>query len=306
MNLITLLRRTKLHANIPINLILERFHEKPKVLSFTETINYIIESECSVSRFSDGEMGIIDQNHSPGFQKLDKKMAEQLKAALKNTNQEDLLICVPYVFDSSNLNFRTDESKKWWIKYLLFNRNQWYQKLDFSYTYGAANFTRLYMADREKDSKKMNNYFNSIKSIWDSKNLLIIEGDGTKMGVGNDLFRNSGKIKRIIAPSKNAFSKYDLIINAAIDFLKDNEDYLCLLALGPTASIMSQDICRHGFRAIDIGHIDTEYEWFTRNYSDKEAIPGKYVNESNNGQLYFEIKNSDYEKQILSRVGDSF
>lgn len=306
MNLITLLRRAKLYANMPINIFLERFHEKPRVLSFSETINYIVENECSVSRFGDGELGIIDQNHSPGFQKLDKKMSDQLKVALKNTNQRDLLICIPYVFDPNNLIFRTDESRKWWSKYLLLNRNQWYQKLDFSYTYGAASFTRLYMADREKDSEKMKNYFNSIKSIWENKNLLIIEGEGTRMGVGNDLFRNSGQVKRIIAPSKDAFSKYDLIFNSAIDFLKDNEDYMCLLALGPTASIMSQDICRYGFRAIDIGHIDTEYEWFLRNYSNKEAIPGKFVNESNNGQLYFDIKDSAYEKQILCRVGDSF
>ncbi len=32
--------------------------------------------------------------------------------------------------------------------------------------------------------------------------------------------------------------------------------------LGPTAKLLSYDLTKRGYQAIDLGHIDSEYEWF--------------------------------------------
>ena len=37
---------------------------------------------------------------------------------------------------------------------------------------------------------------------------------------------------------------------------------LILLMLGPTAKVLGFQLSREGYQAIDIGHIDSEYEWY--------------------------------------------
>ncbi len=54
--------------------------------------------------------------------------------------------------------------------------------------------------------------------------------------------------------------------------------------------------------ALDIGHIDIEYEWFLRNASDKEVVEGKYVNEVYGGELVGECLNEEYLRQIIEVI----
>ena len=43
---------------------------------------------------------------------------------------------------------------------------------------------------------------------------VFVEGDKTRMGVGNDLFDNAKSIQRILCPSESAFDNYDAILEA--------------------------------------------------------------------------------------------
>ena len=56
------------------------------------------------------------------------------------------------------------------------------------------------------------------------------------------------------------------------------------MALGPTATILAKDICdlngdKIEYQALDLGHIDIEYEWFLMRAKKRKAVKGKYVNE---------------------------
>ena len=78
---------------------------------------------------------------------------------------------------------------------------------------------------------------------------------------------------------------------------------LILLALGQTATVLAYDLAKEGFWAIDIGHVDVEYEWFLRGAKDKIKIAGKYVQEANDKEEDMsEIVDSNYLKQIVCRV----
>jgi hypothetical protein len=92
---------------------------------------------------------------------------------------------------------------------------------------------------------------------------LIVEGEKTKLGIGNDLFSNAAKLRRIIVPAEHCFDVYDDIINA-VKLCYDNDD-LILIAAGPTATVLAYDLSTEGYWAIDIGHIDIEYSWYTDN-----------------------------------------
>lgn len=54
-----------------------------------------------------------------------------------------------------------------------------------------------------------------------------------------------------------------------------NKAKLVLIALGHTATVLAYDLAEVGYQAIDIGHIDIEYEWFLM------RAPKKYLSRIN-------------------------
>ena len=150
------------------------------------------------------------------------------------------------------------------------------------------------------DNSGVIEYIKKLKRIWEQKDILIIEGQYSRLGIGNDLFNNTKSIKRIICPSKNAFNVYDKILDEA---LKIDKKILILIALGPTATILSYDLYKAGYHVIDIGHVDIEYEWFLRKAKSKIKIDRKFVNEVKEGRTeIMEIKDKHYFNQIIAKV----
>jgi len=136
--------------------------------------------------------------------------------------------------------------------------------------------------------------------VRNNKDIVIIEGEQSRLGIGNDLFDNSRSIQRIICPSENAFELYDEIFNEA---LKIDKNKLILIALGPTATVLAYDLYKYGYQAIDIGHVDIEYEWYLRNATNKIKIENKYVNEAHNGNInIIDITDEKYSKQIIVTI----
>ena len=145
----------------------------------------------------------------------------------------------------------------------------------------------------------MKDYIIKFKTIWDKRNILIIEGEKTRMGIGNDLFNNSKSIKRIICPVVNAFSAYEKILKY-IRLLKPNKEDLILISLGPTATALVYDLLYLGNQIIDFGHFDINYEYYLRNATKKIKIPYKYVNEVPGGSKNItSIIDNNYYKQII-------
>ena len=62
------------------------------------------------------------------------------------------------------------------------------------------------------------------------------------------------------------------------------------------------DLFKKGYRVIDIGHIDLEYEWFLNKSSKKEKIKNKFVNEVNDNGDLTEINDEKYQKQIIKEI----
>lgn len=49
--------------------------------------------------------------------------------------------------------------------------------------------------------------------IWNKRDILLVEGKQAFIGVRNDLLVGTNSIRRIIAPSQNAFFVYDKILS---------------------------------------------------------------------------------------------
>ena len=77
-----------------------------------------------------------------------------------------------------------------------------------------------------------------------------------------------------------------------------------ILALGPTATAMAFELSEMGYQALDLGHIDIEYEWFLLGTDHKVPIQHKHVNECDSlGEADDSKLNEEYKKQIIQRIG---
>lgn len=135
-----------------------------------------------------------------------------------------------------------------------------------------------------------------LKQIWRNKDILIVEGVTSRSGVGNDLFDGANSIKRIICPSHNAYARIEEIQEAVLQYV---ENRLILCMLGPTAKILSYNLFKKGYRVLDIGHIDSEYEWMKMGADTKVKFNHKHTAEHNFDQDIEFIEDETYNDQIL-------
>lgn len=264
-----------------------------KICNPIETVNYIIVNRVSVSRFGDGEFDIIN-NKDTYFEKKNELLSKRLIEVL-NSDLDNHIVCIPYYL--ANVDELTLKAKIFWRTYCYRKEKILFNLLNTNRKYFDASFTRFYI---DKNNKQIEKYIILLKKIWENKNLYIIEGEYSCLGVGNDLFNNAKSIHRILAPSNNAFSKYDKIYQTAITTIPKNSQIL--IALGMTATILAYDLAKNGYWAIDVGHIDVEYCWYKMNAKKKCPVPGKSVNESNKKIPDITCQDKSYLESIIAKI----
>lgn len=275
------------------NITISKFVAPPVVYTTDETLNEIINGQYSISRFGDGEFALMN-GQSLLFQTYSPELRKRLREIIKS-RQEGHIVCIPNVFN--NVDWCIEKSKKYWLKYLNLNRSKIYKMLDMKKVYYDTQVTRLYID--HKDKSKTEERFIKIRRLWNNKEIIIVEGEQSRLGIGNDLFDNANSIERILCPAINAFSKYDEIL---YEVKKYDKSKLILIALGPTATVLSFDLSNCGYQALDIGHIDIEYEWFLQKAQEKAPVKNKYIGEIQGGTNVSAIVDGKYESQIVSKI----
>lgn len=268
----------------------------PKIKTVSETMYELINSEKSMCRFGDGEFACISGNLRAQFTtRYYTGLADRLKEVLASNN-DDIMIAIADNY--GDLSSYSCQSRREIRSYMTQDiRKQHEALLDINREYYNAYITRPSMFCNN-DSKLLEKYMESFKLLWKGKKAVIIEGSNTGFGALNDLLDTCSDIRRVIAPSKDAFEKYNDIINAV---LKEDENSLYLIALGPVATVLAYDLAKRGRRAIDIGHLDIEYEWMKRG-EYRTAIPYKYVNEVVGGTEPEAIDDALYKEQIVIKI----
>ena len=279
------------------------FRRSLDILTSEETIDKIIEQRCSVCRFGDGELDMItslsigyDESRKSNFQKFEPALAERLQEVLRIGYNLDLnvLVCIPYVWKNSRA---LRPKPRFFVQRSFVNNHKKIRdEVTADKTYGDSYFSRFYMDFKNRDKA---DYIKRIQKLWDARNVCIVEGDQSRLGVGNDLFNNAAKIERVLCPAVNAYGKYNEILE---EVCKLSKDKLILLALGQTATILAFDLAKRGYQAVDIGHIDVEYEWFLMGAQEKVALPNKFVNEVDSGRCFTRETDTKYNEEIICKI----
>ena len=76
--------------------------------------------------------------------------------------------------------------------------------------------------------------------------------------------------------------------------------------LGPTAKVLVYDLVQEGYRALDIGHIDSEYEWFQMGVSHKVKLSHKHTAEHNFDQDIEFRDDQAYDSQIVANLAQEW
>lgn len=256
----------------------------PDIMTVEETIDEIVNHQKSICRFGDGEIGIIYNVQRWKFQGCNLELSERLREVILS-NDENIMIGINDFY--GDLSHRREEDRDPIRGYIVPEvRRQHYAVLQKNRKYANARMSRNWTMEMALNQKR----------IWEGRDCVFIEGDKTRMGVGNDLFDNAASIQRILCPSENAYDRYQDILGETLKLPKDK---LLLIALGPTASVLAYDLAKTGYQAIDLGHADLSYEWLKKNDGKKTAVTNKYNNEYPNGDIVEDIVDEEYEKQII-------
>lgn len=245
-----------------------------QVHSIDETIDTLLQTEKSMVRFGDGEIVMI-KGVDLMLQKASAEIADGLKEILAY-RYDDLIVTIPGIFDG--LADHHPASRKFWRDHLLFCRKTYETYCNPNRVYGTTFVSRCYYF--AKDRTPCDEWFAKIRKIWENRDVVIVEGSRTHNGVGNDLLDTARSIERIICPPSDAYSAIPAILEACTGYGKDR---MFLLSAGVAAKFLAVELFERGYRVLDIGNLDMEYEWYVRRASgkcklEKHAIEGEEAN----------------------------
>ncbi len=277
--------------------ILQFINQKPleeiHVLPILESLDYIQKYNSSVVRFGEGEIDLI-MGHSIPYQPYHKDLAHSLQAILQTPSNPHLLVCLPDVFQERERY--NSNARNFWEGHLNKYR-QFYEKECQYEWYGSAFLSRPYIDLEDKSQSK--DYFEAIKLLWKERNILLVEGVTSRSGMGNDLFTHAKSVSRIVCLSRNAFASYEKIMK---EIVNQAQGKLILLMLGPTAKLLAADLAKRGYQAIDLGHIDSEYEWYQMKALSKVKLSHKHTAEFNYDENIRETVDKEYFSQVVAWV----
>lgn len=235
-------------------------HNHIRVYTIDETIDVLLNTEKSMVRFGDGEIVMIK-----GVDLMLQKASPEIGQGLANIlayPYDDLIVTIPGIFDTLSDHRRA--SRQFWKDHLLFCRKTYEKYCNPNRVYYSTFVSRCYYFGQ--DRSRCDRWFAKIRKIWENRDIVIVEGTKTHNGVGNDLFDSARSIERIVCPPSDAYGALPAILEQCLRY---NRDRLFLLSVGVAAKFLALELFQKGYRALDIGNMDMEYEWYIRQVTDK-------------------------------------
>lgn len=268
----------------------------PNIRKGTELLKKIIAERGSMCRFGDGEFEMIRDKKRPWFQKPNHLLGKRLKEIFITEND---FINIAISQNFCGLDQYKEEVANEIRNYMYGDTRKYILGLvNMDRVYYDAYVTRPYIIYKEK--KNADKIFPLFKKVWENRDVVIVEGKYSRIGVGNDLFFGASSVRRIICPFKNAWDVYGKIIRKVKKSVS-NDNLICI-SLGPCATVLAFDLAKEGYQALDIGQLDNEYEWYLRGAKDRIEIPGKMVAEILKEQKLELNDEIDYVSQIMEII----
>lgn len=266
----------------------------PRMGSTEEAVDKIVNQGCSLVRYGDGEFEIMAGKERSVFQSYSPELAGRLSEVIASQN-EKLLIAIANNY--GNLDVYTEDSADGIRLYMNDEVRKFHMSvLEKDRVYYDAYMFKSYFPykNREDTGKRVM----LVKRIWEQRDVVIVEGDKTRAGYGNDLFANARSLRRILCPTSNVFDKYEKVLDAVS---KVEKNCLMLIVLGAVSNLLVYDLMQKGYQAIDIGQIDMDYEWYRVGAEKRVPIPDRYVSQLPPAEISA-VNDKEYLDQVIERI----
>lgn len=239
----------------------EEFLERcPIVKDFDETVDMLLDSNRSISRFGDGELFVAFNGMSLPFQSTNENLVYNLRGILKNpTDRCAVALPHPYFYKTDNLRGMCEKYiNEFFMKNL--KSGNMLDGICYNVDYYDTNFGIFYHHyDLSKDECLRR--FDKIKRIFANRKILLVTGDRGIENYNYNIFNDANtEVEVLYTQSKNAFMKYSSVRKEVIE---KHDGRLVIAICGPCATVLSYDLSNnYGIRCLDMGHFAKEYNFF--------------------------------------------
>ena len=224
---------------------------KEKRLSALETVNWIKENNCSLSRFGDGEMKLLTED-GVYFQKADKKLTYELRRIC--SEKHNTLVCMPHCAIEDGF------WHKFWVKY-------WFRCKFFidQPVYGDS-----FVSRPEGFYQFGDELVNAWMDIWKDKNVCIVTGDKSQLDCEHFMLSNIKNKEIIHTKNTNSYDDIDLLTEQCLEKKDIN---IFLIASGSVGTVLSARLADNNRMALDIGHLTNSYDVVYQGKESPEQLP---------------------------------
>ena len=125
-------------------------------------------------------------------------------------------------------------------------------------TYIDTALTQVYQTYQEYDFET---YYARMQKLLKDRDVTVVCGEGVLDRLEYQALGVCHSLEYIQAPSMNAYSKYDAILQKVLD--TDKSRLVCVI-LGPTAKVLTYDLAKAGYQAWDMGHYFKDYDAYRK------------------------------------------
>lgn len=254
--------RNKYISKKDFKILFSYINEFPKVLSTSETLKKILDNRLSVARFGDGEFDkalklVKYDTYQMPSEELSNKLFEILKS-----DDERILICIPPFSQGFTVK------SKAYRRGLDFWSWHWLQRFDLLKNHLIKNIYGNSLISRQEVF--LENSIELVKKLWEGRDVVFVYGKNGRFHKNSILFDNINSYFSIESIATNAFSELSNLVQQCVTF---DKSYLFLLALGPTATVLSYELTQLGYQALDIGHLPNSFDQFNGKIDSPEKLP---------------------------------
>lgn len=235
------------------------------VMGEVESVRKLQEEPKSFSRFGDGEINVM-KGQDTAFQKYDPELAKKMKKILME-KKDNLYVGLNSSYFQSPTKY-SERNRKFYRLYGTEFRRFFVNICDPENQYLDACCWGGYF--RHGAGFDLDKHFINVKNLFNGKKIAIVCGEGILDKLEYDVFELAKEKKFVYAPKKDAFSKYDEIVQEIQD--KIEKDYLVCIILGMTATVLAADLADLGYIAWDVGHVAKDYNAYMSKAEKTDAV----------------------------------
>ena len=227
---------------------------KPNIEDREATLQELINSDRSLIRFGEGELGHLENIPEP-FQEVDPLLKERLIEIL-GSDDPRIMLCLNRNFWYGDICTTMKEICQFvWVRRVVENYMVPGKK------YYNTNVTFSYIRNIDNPSI-LEDWYAKWRSVWAGKDVLIVCGDRVFNDIEYNIFDNAKSMEWLHVPTCNAFEQYDAIL---ADIRKTDSHRLVILIVGPTATVLAYDLTiQDNRRCLDLGHLAQDYDAYRK------------------------------------------